>query len=687
MGPAGSLVSEPKGRAPLGQRINLSAIDNASWILSVGILAVVIPASDKIASNDVFFAAHGVSPVAWIVLLVAGLIVVWLVLAGILGLLRRWLPARGFDIVASILMLLITWFFVGNVLARTVFAANPNLGPIAGLVVAVLITLAARRFHMGSALFVFASIAAAIPLVMTVWNGAQTPATTAFDFSSTTPPSVLYVISDELQYPLAFNAKGEVRPELPNLRALSDTATRYTHAYAGANYTDWAVPAQLTGISDVAGQGNQRMDKVRAGLGIVPGMSGTYSIVMQSPIFQFECKEAGCASVGSDPGVGAIERYWSFAKDTAAIAGKTALAEPFASYFPSLDGKWKDFWSGGDEFGNGAEGNSVDKAIAGIAASVKQYPETPFFAFWHTIRTHAPWAVDGQGRDLYPARLPVVEGSHMVGTDKDGKFSTQDLQYLERRLYADSAIDFDRQLGKILDELKATGRFDNTMIVVTADHGATTGMTADRRFGDTLAQRWGEVAHVPLVIKYPGQTSSDVVTGVRSTGQIAQTVLNTVGGTVTDGLKLSPDLTKDLPGGPVFTTVAGGVMTPWKYAGVKEPNPWRQQDVAPPNPAYPFAIDVDPAQLGKAVPAGAKRMSTVSINALPGQSDQQVLVVTRTPGECPSDESPSLVTSGDTVIGAVLWEKTTGTGSSNARGWAIVPKSDPTSYRVYCSAS
>ena len=37
-----------------------------------------------------------------------------------------------------------------------------------------------------------------------------------------------------------------------------------------------------------------------------------------------------------------VDRYLLFAKDTAAIAGKTALAAPFADYFPSLDGKWKD---------------------------------------------------------------------------------------------------------------------------------------------------------------------------------------------------------------------------------------------------------------------------------------------------------------------------------------------------------
>ena len=59
----------------IGQRTNLSPANNASWLLAVAILAIVIPANDKIASNLVFFAAHDVSPVAWAVVLVVGLYV------------------------------------------------------------------------------------------------------------------------------------------------------------------------------------------------------------------------------------------------------------------------------------------------------------------------------------------------------------------------------------------------------------------------------------------------------------------------------------------------------------------------------------------------------------------------------------------------------------------------------------
>ena len=197
--------------------------------------------------------------------------------------------------------------------------------------------------------------------------------------------------------------------------------------------------------------------------------------------------------------MGLVERYWSFAKDTLAIAGRTALAAPFSDLFPSLDGKWRDFWSGGDEFGDDAEGNSVGAVISrhrpGRPAAS---PDTPFFAFWHTIRTHAPWVVDREGRQIYPSRVPIVEGAHMIGSEADQTYTTDELKSLRA-----SPV---RELGRRLRpparrarrRPQGAGAYDDTMIVVTADHGATMTERADRRVGDTLVQRWSEVAHVPL---------------------------------------------------------------------------------------------------------------------------------------------------------------------------------------------
>ena len=209
-------------------------------------------------------------------------------------------------------MLVVTWFFVGNVLARTLLSGVPLLAPVVGLVVAAAITLLARRLAMGTVLVVFAGVAAAIPLVASIWGGSQAGDAEAFAFDERTDrPSVLWVVSDELQYPLAFDSDGNVRDELPNLKALQQESTTYTRGYSAANYTDYAVPSMLSGISDVAAQGAERMQDVRAGIGIVPGMSSEYSVVMESPIYSFDCDSADCASVGSGSDVGIVERYVS----------------------------------------------------------------------------------------------------------------------------------------------------------------------------------------------------------------------------------------------------------------------------------------------------------------------------------------------------------------------------------------
>ena len=672
----------------IGSRSNTSAPNNASWLMAVGILAMVIPASDKIASNQVFFAAHGVSVLAWVAVLVVGLVLCWLVVAGLLLLLQRLARARAYDIVTSLLMLVVTWFFISNVLARTLLSGEPMLAPVVGVIVAAGVTLLARRFAMGNALAVFAVIAAVVPLLIPLVTGSQEAPKSTFAFADQPDrPSILWVVSDELQYPLAFTQDGQVRPELPNLKALAAGATTYSRAYAGANYTDYAVPSMLSGISDVAGQGAERMQKVRAGIGIVPGIASAYSVVMQSPMYSFDCSTADCASVGAGDDIGFVQRYTSFAKDTLAIAGRTALAAPFSDLFPALDGKWRDFWNGGDEFGETAEGNSVGAVIDGIASVTQSAPSDPFFAFWHSIRTHAPWVVDREGKQIYPFRVPVVEGAHMIGAEADQTYTTEELKSLERRLYANSAVDFDRQLGLLIDDLKATGQYDDTMIVITADHGATITERADRREGDTLEQRWSEVAHVPLVVKAPGQTEPAIVTAPRSTGQIAATVLLAAGATAPAGDVLSPDLSRDLASGPVFTTVGGGVMKPWNYTGAVEKDPWLAEDLTPPDPEYPFAIGIDQALLGAPVPSGWTEVTPTHVLVLPGESTQQVVIVDRESSVCSVDAAAGLVSSNGTVVGSVLWEGPAGATGSQTRGWAIVPKADAATYAFWCPSN
>jgi hypothetical protein len=666
----------------LHERRNLSARDTAAWILAPFILVIVIPSNEKIASNQVFFAAHGVSAIAWLVILLIAIIGLWLILFGIFTLIRRKASPRTFDITASVVMLLLTWFLLGNLLSRSFLSSAPYLGPIVGLALAVALTELSRRITMGLILMLFAGAAAAVPLVLTLIGGAPSTANELAFSADAQRPNVVWIISDELQYPLVMEQSGAVRPEFPNLQRLQEVSTTYTHAYATANYTDYAVPSQLNGIADVSGAGRDRMDNVRSGIGIVPGLGSEYSVVMESPIYRFECDTNDCASVGSDQETGMFTRFVNFAKDTSAVAGRVALAPPFSNAFPELDGKWRDFWSGGDEFGDNAEGRTVGKAISGIDSVRQASPDAPFFALWHTIRTHAPWAVDREGKLIYPAILPVVEGAHMVGSDKTGLYSSPELASIERRLWANAAIDMDRQLGQLLDYLEQNDLMSNTMIIFTSDHGAAMSTKIDRRVGDTLEQRWSEIAHVPLMVKDPHQTSPKVVTAPRSTGQIAQAVLDAAGATPSANLTLAPSLVNDLLNPPVFSTVAGGVATPWVYTGAPEKDPWTKDDLTPPDPKHPFAIGIDSTLIGKTVPAGYVSLDTSDINALPGESDLQLLVIDRPTQSCDGTK-PGLVTGNGVVSGSVLWEQGRSATGPTTRGWAIVPKSDD--YGIFCA--
>lgn len=667
----------------LRERRNLSARDTAAWILAPFILVVVIPSNEKIASNQVFFAAHGVSVIAWLIVLLVAMVGLWLSIFAIFTLIRRKASTRLFDVTASALMLVSSWFLFGNLLARSLLSSTPFLGPIVGLALALVLTELSRRITMGLILMLFAAGAAAVPLALTLVGGVPSSAHELSFSADSQRPNVVWVISDELQYPLVLDQAGAVRPEFPNLQRLQKVSTTYTHAYSAANYTDYAVPAQLNGISDVPKVGSALMDKVRAGIGIVPGLGSKYSVVMESPIYHFDCDTNDCASSGNDQETNVITRFVNFAKDTAAVAGRVALAPPFSNAFPVLDGKWRDFWSGGDEFGDNAEGRTVGKAIGGIDSVHTSSPDKPFFALWHTIRTHAPWAVDREGKLIYPATLPVVEGAHMVGSDKAGLYTSPELKSMERRLWANAAIDMDRQLGQLLDYLEQNDLMDNTLIIFTADHGASMTSSIDRRVGDTLEQRWSEIAHVPLMVKDPHQTSPKIVTAPRSTGQIARTVLDATGATPSANLALAPNLTNESAESPVFSTVAGGVATPWVYTGAPERDPWTQDDLSPTDPQHPFAIGIDSSLIGKQVPAGYVSLDSAHVNALPGESALQLLVIDRPTSLCDGSK-PGLIIGKGVVSGSVLWEQGRATTGPNTRGWAIVPKSDD--YGIFCVA-
>jgi arylsulfatase A-like enzyme len=93
--------------------------------------------------------------------------------------------------------------------------------------------------------------------------------------------------------------------------------------------------------------------------------------------------------------------------------------------------------------------------------------------------------------------------------------------------YEGEIVYLDEYLGKLFDELKRRGLYDQTMIVLTADHGEEFHEHGGWWHGTTL---YDEQTNVPLIIKPAGTsargtTVSDLVTSL----DIAPTILSTAG--------------------------------------------------------------------------------------------------------------------------------------------------------------
>jgi arylsulfatase A-like enzyme len=75
------------------------------------------------------------------------------------------------------------------------------------------------------------------------------------------------------------------------------------------------------------------------------------------------------------------------------------------------------------------------------------------------------------------------------------------IEYLSKR-YAATLTMTDKWLGKLFDQLKENGDYDDTMIILTADHGHLLG--EHDWTGKNLMPAYNELSHIPLIIRQPG---------------------------------------------------------------------------------------------------------------------------------------------------------------------------------------
>jgi arylsulfatase A-like enzyme len=171
-----------------------------------------------------------------------------------------------------------------------------------------------------------------------------------------------------------------------------------------------------------------------------------------------------------------------------------------------------------------------------FAEWLDEAPREKFFALLHTFDAHAPYDAGAYAEFFDPGYTGKVTGPDtryicrvLRGLDPVGPKGPVSLNDADRRrliaLYRGAIRRTDDLLGDLIASLEARGDMDGAALVLFSDHGEEFWDHGSLLHWHTVYQ---ELAHVPLVIRAPGEASS-LVPGVVRLMDVAPTIVELAG--------------------------------------------------------------------------------------------------------------------------------------------------------------
>ena len=149
----------------------------------------------------------------------------------------------------------------------------------------------------------------------------------------------------------------------------------------------------------------------------------------------------------------------------------------------------------------------------------------PQFLFLHFFDAHWPYWPGDELNTLFGPLSGDTSGLLSKVRNQIPPESERDVQHM-MDLYDAEIAYLDREVGRFLDELKKTGMYEDSLILVTADHGEAFLEHGFWEHGQTLYQ---EMVHVPLIVKWPGKQPPRRVAGLVSQTDLFPTILEAAG--------------------------------------------------------------------------------------------------------------------------------------------------------------
>jgi arylsulfatase A-like enzyme len=130
-----------------------------------------------------------------------------------------------------------------------------------------------------------------------------------------------------------------------------------------------------------------------------------------------------------------------------------------------------------------------------------QPQERPFLVFLNVIEVHPPFEAPPWRRESpETTSTKITELEAKPRSAPRGKWTVEQIE-AQQDAYDGVVAFVDEQIGNFMVELKKRGLEENTIVILTSDHGESLGDHGLQ--GHTNALYW-ELVHVPLIVRWPG---------------------------------------------------------------------------------------------------------------------------------------------------------------------------------------
>jgi len=499
-------VTEPTGPP-------VSAGWRAAHVLALSGLAVTEPLLSVLGQNPTFFVAHGSDRGQVLFVALLAVVLVPAVLIPVELVVGRVRPSWAWPLHLGIIGALAALVAAGLLddLIGTVLDDLPLVsGPVTLLAAVGVAYGFVRAYRHRPMLRSMLSALALAPLGFLAFFAFATPTSDLLFPTSVAAadvtlgedlPPIVVVVFDELPLASVLSADAATvdADRFPNLARIAGDGIWYPNATSVAGYTHEAVPAILTGLR----VHDENLPPTPSGHPdtLFTFLANDYSITSHEELTGL-CTPSLCEeSTGL-----AEESTWSvLLEDLGIVAGHVTLPAVLEGWLPTINDTWANFGQDPVALDQEADELAEDRAefveelgefdrvgeFRSAVAGIEAEPQ-PHLTFIHSVFPHVPWSRHADGSAYPDPGNPGLEDNVWSSP------AAADLALQRHLLQAQFA---DRLLGELIEQLEAEGIYDESLIVFTADHGASFTPGTHRRL--PAEESLAGLMPVPLVVKAP----------------------------------------------------------------------------------------------------------------------------------------------------------------------------------------